>query len=484
MTGDDRDQRRFADMVRIVAILTCAVLAACATRRDVAPPAAVPPPTADLTPLFQRGCYTCLEQVYVEADARGLRQQAFEAATLLTLRSKELGLPFEAWFERARERAPLDASAAVYLEIVAAIPQALLSGNRDVLQELQARQRARTRLPDWRDALRAGSGSDLFRAYLDVSLVCAFGRLREDDGSFSEAPEPFAQSPLYQYRIGICDGSHADRLKAVRAQDAEFVDADFALGRYALGDPSNPDPETGLKHLAAAAQAFPASPAIVATIGDVHRGWEEWEPALAAYDAAIAVSPNHPEAMLGRTISLSRLLRSREAIDAATRMIELGQWRIGEAYYWRAWNHLLRGDIQLARRDADSARPLMANAALFVLSGTIEWRLRRLESAEHEFQQALTMDLGECEAAFNLGVVRGELGKESEALAAFQQARQCYELSIQLRRTAIETIRSGPGTAMARTRAAAVHERVLADLEDRRSEVMRALEVLAKLKPS
>ena len=122
----------------------------------------------------------------------------------------------------------------------------------------------------------------------------------------------------------------------------------------------------------------------------------------------------------------------------------------------------------------------MANAALFVLSGTIEWRLRRLESAEQEFMQALTMDLGECEAAFNLGVVRDELGKSPEALAAFHQARQCFDLSIKVRREAIATIRSGRGTDTAKARAAAVHERVLADLEDRQKEVLRALDLLEK----
>jgi tetratricopeptide (TPR) repeat protein len=216
----------------------------------------------------------------------------------------------------------------------------------------------------------------------------------------------------------------------------------------------------------------------------VYRGWEDWAPALDAYDAALAVSPDHPEGMLGRTVSLSRLMRSAEAIAAATRMIELGQWRVGEAYYWRAWNYLLLGSYDLARRDADSARTRMANAAMFVLSGTIEWRMMRLESAEREFQQALTMDLGECEAAFNLGVVRDELGRQDGSLAAFEQARRCYDLSMAVRREAISAIRSGPGTESAKARAAAVHERVLADLEDRHRDALRAIEVLTKVAAS
>lgn len=470
--------------MRIVVTLACLFLAACAARRDTAAPGPLPAP-ADLTPLFEHGCYACLERAYAEAAARGTnQQQAFEAAALLAMRSKELGLPFETWLDRAREHASADGLSASYLEMVESLPRAPLSGSRESFQELQSRMRARKLLPEWRDALQAGTASELFRAYLDVSLVCAFGRLREDDRSFSEPLHPVARTPLYQYRVAICDSTYASRLAALRDGDPVFVDADFALGRYAIDDPVSPDPEGGLVRLASAARAFPGSAAIATTIGEVHRVWEEWAPALAAYDAALAVSPGHPEAMLGRTISLSRLLRSHEAIEMATRMIELGQWRVGEAYYWRAWNHLLLGDYDAARGDADRARPLMANAAIFVLSGTIEWRLRRLQTAEAEFQQAIAIDLGECEAALNLGIVRGELGKPAEALAAFEQARRCYDLSIGLRRTAIDTIRSGPGTPTAKARAAAVHERVLADLEDRRNDAIRAIEVLQKVKPS
>jgi tetratricopeptide (TPR) repeat protein len=468
-------------MWRIVAALAVLVFTCgCAARRAEPARAAESLPAGDLTTLVEHGCYRCLESAFALAEMRGARAVAFEAAALLSLRSKELGLPFEAWLDKARERAPLNDWSPLYLEIVAAVPPVAMSGVRDGTVELKARMQARASLSAWRETLHSGDASDVFRTYLDLSLVCAFGRLRQDEQSFTEPLDPVARTPIYQYRLGICDNTYAERLGALRRADAEFVDADFALGRYALEDPLNPDPETALRYLESALAAFPGSPAIATMIGDVHRAWEDWAPALVAYDAALSMLPEHPEAMLGRTISLSRLIRPVEAIETATRMIALGQWRIGEAYYWRAWNRLLLDEYQLARRDADSARTLMANAALFVLSGTIEWRLRRLESAEQEFTQALTMDLGECEAAFNLGVVRDELGKSPEALAAFRQARQCFDLSIKVRREAIATIRSGRGTDTAKARAAAVHERVLADLEDRQKEVLRALDLLEK----
>ena len=101
-----------------------------------------------------------------------------------------------------------------------------------------------------------------------------------------------------------------------------------------------------------------------------------------------------------------------DAITTATTVIEGGQWMVGEAYYWRAWNQLRLGNLPMARReDADRALTQMANARVFVLSGVIEWRMRRLETAERDFQRAVTIDFGECEGAFDLGMVRDDCAR-------------------------------------------------------------------------
>jgi tetratricopeptide (TPR) repeat protein len=244
-------------------------------------------------------------------------------------------------------------------------------------------------------------------------------------------------------------------------------------------DPTG-DREAGLRRLRSAAAAFPRSPAIAVWIGNTYRSWEEWPAALEAYDAARAVSPQHPDALIGRTIALSQLGRAQEAIATATTVIDGGQWMVGEAYYWRAWNQLRLGNLLMARGDADRARTQMANARVFVLSGVIEWRMRRLESAERDFQQAVTIDFGECEGAFDLGIVRDELGQRAESLAAFRQAGQCNDLSIKVRREAISKIDAGPGTSASRARDAARHQRALMELEERRDEIAQAIDLLEK----
>lgn len=463
-------------------VLLAAILAltGCATARPRGA-AAVPSSTSvgeDAAGLIRRGCYRCLEQAFARAEAAGTPVQAFEAAALLVLRSKELGLPTEPWLGRARKLAAADVSLAPSLAMVEAIPPHPMSDDRDALFDVRARTQARTSLEGWRESLHDGTTSNVFRMYLDVALVCGFGTLKANAESFTGQLDDDARAPIYQYRVGICDSSHAELLKTLRAADADFVDADFALGRYAIDDPVSPDQEDALRRLDSARAAFPESPAIAVTLGNVYRRWEEWSNALAAYDGALAGSPRHPEALIGRVISLSYLARPQEAIATASQLIDAGQWHLGEAYYWRGWNQLRLEQHDLARGDADRAKTLMSNAAVFVLSGVIEWRLRRLETAEQEFQSAISIDFGECEAALDLGIVRDERRKPIEALAAFQQARQCYDLSITLRREAIAKVLDGPGTDTSKARDTARHQRELADLEDRREEALRAIALL------
>ena len=404
-----------------------------------------PAPAAEgVERLIRQGCYRCLEQAFAEAEAHGAATQAFEAAALLVLRSKELGLPSEPWLGHARSRAAADPSLTPYLTMVEAIPPHAMSDDRDALFDVRGRSQARSSLQVWRDSLHSGATSNVFRLYLDVALICGFGTLKEDDQSFSGQLDADVRSPIYQYRVGACDSAHRQRLRTLRASDGAYVDADFALGRYALDDPANPDQDEALWRLQSASAAFPRSP----------RSASPWAMSIAAGRNGQTRSPR-----MTRCSPLAEASRSADwpgdfplAPDASRggdsnrhRADRGGQWHLGEAYYWRGWNHLGLAQHDLARSDVDRAKTLMSNAAVFVLSGVIEWRLRRLDGAEKEFESAIAIDFGECEAALDLGIVRDEQRKPVESLAAFQQARQCYDLSIALRREAIAKIAGRPG---------------------------------------
>ena len=183
-------------------------LAGCAARQPVAlaPP---PPVVVDIEAAIAHGCYRCLEQAYDVAQARGVRSLAFEAAALLVLRSKELGTPYEPWLERARALAPADGSAALVLAIIEAAPVDPLT-DREASLDVGGRFKARASMPAWQKELQTAQASAPLRAYLDVSLICAYQGAPARDTTLAAAQWP--QAPLVQYRVGICASAYGKGL--------------------------------------------------------------------------------------------------------------------------------------------------------------------------------------------------------------------------------------------------------------------------------
>ena len=332
----------------------------------------------------------------------------------------------------------------------------------------------------WYDVLQTGSSSEAFRRYLEVTLICAVDRRPERFERLDALVPRLPDLPLLKYRLGLCDERYQAQLLAVQSDVPDFTDADYALGQYALRDREKPDQDAALRRFRSAAAAFPSSTSIPMTIGNLYQAWEDWASALAAFDQALTLLPSHPDALLGRVISLSNLDRHEEAIASATQLIDGGRWHLGQAFYWRAWNYFNTGNNQAARTDADRTRTLMVNPAVFLLSGMIEWRFLRRAPAETEFQEALKMDFGQCEAAFYLGGVRYELAKLPEAIAAMNQARQCYDLTLAVRRKLLDQAMAGPGTPEYKAREAAKHQRSIDSVQKRREETTAALERMQK----
>ena len=392
---------------------------------------------------------------------------SFEAAVLLALRSRELGLPFMEWMDRARALMPAGPAWETYLDIAASIPVDPLSADRDAI--LAVRRPPRATLDKWRDALKAGPASDVFRAYLDVSLACSPGLVDQRETATAAVLDRFAGVPLLQYRAGVC--GRTALLHDVLRHDAGFADVNLELGRAAL-QRERPDYDEALKYLAAASAAFPLSATIIATVGNIHLQREEWPEALETFEATLALVPTHRDALLGKVISLSHLSQHEAAVASASLLLELGNWFVADAHYWRAWNQYRLGQIPAARADVDRARALARNAPTLVLSGIIAWREGRLDAADADFQDALNLDFGQCEAASYLGGVRAEQGRWQEGLAAFRHAAQCFELAVVTRRKAVAELTGGAAPTPAVLRQVAAHERAIAEADARRVEAV------------
>ena len=457
---------------RIAALfLALATSAACAARPvAIATPGATTSSTHTIDALIARGCFGCLMQAYDAAATASNQTRIFETALLLTARAKELGLPYAPWLERARAELPAGPDWSDYLAIVQALRIDPLADDRDTVlgETLKYRASAET-VAAWRADLAAGAGSPLLRAYLELSLICQYV-VTDRNVTIAATVQRFPDVPLIEYRAGACGSSQAPHLAAVRDAVPEFADVDFLLGRYALDVPRQPDQDEALRRFTAARVAFPESPAILASLADLRRDREEWTEALDAYDATLVLVPTHRDALLGRAVTLSHLGRHDDAVAAATRIIDLGSWFTGEAYYWRAWNEYHLAHIEDARIDTDRAKGLMHNASVLVLSGMIEWHDHRLDESEAELQDALTLDAGQCEAAFLLGAVRAERRQWAAGAAAFELAQRCYDLSVTLRREAIARITAGPGTEDGKARQIARQERAMTEETQHRDE--------------
>ena len=472
-------------------LTTAGLLAGCATRPapviDTSRLAA-----ADVERLVSSGCYRCLESAFATAAAAGLREQAFESALLLAARSKELGLPHGRWIEAARGAVPAGTMLASTLplasagwekliDIVLSIPLDPFSGDRDALMiENAATRRQRPVLEQWRRELAAGPGSSLLRSYLDLSLACGPLLYEERDAASDAALRLHPGVALVQYRVGIC--GRTTLLTGLLQRIPDFADAEFELGRAAL-QRERADQEEALRRFVAAHRAFPASPTIASAIGSVRQDREEWEEALLAYEAALASVPTHRDALLGRTVSLSRLARHPEALTAATTLIDLGSWFISDAYYWRAWNAYQMNDVEAARVDVDRSKAGFRSPAALLLSGVIAWREKQVPFAETEFEAALAADFGYCEAALYLGEARAERRRWEDSLAAFQHAEQCFTLAIETGSKAIEQLSATEASAQSNARQIASHQRTVADAERRRaSAIQRASSIRAQVK--
>jgi tetratricopeptide (TPR) repeat protein len=397
-------------------------------------------------------------------------------------------MPGDLWAERAKAVTGADGSRNQLLLMAAAVRPDVLSGDRDSMLASPAEvSRTRALVPAWRQTLAAVSStaagsndarSKEFRTYLEASLVCTYSSPDQRDAFVKAMGEGLV--PLLEYRAAFCQFADAARLEPL--VESGFVDAEFPLGKAALdggadiyATAATKDYEQALRRLQAVVAEFPESLSARTLIGNIYLEYEEWQAATTAFDAVLALLPSHPDALLGRTNSVSRLGRYQEGIDTATRLIERGNWYVGQALYWRAWNYNALKNYPTARVDANRAKTLMVNAGVFLLSGLIDWSLEQRPTAETEFETALTMDFGQCEAAFYLGGVRAEMRKAPEGIAAFKQANQCYDLATTVRRKLIESVLAGKASEQTKARQIASHQRAITANDERKGQATRLI---------
>ncbi|MDP6580932.1 MAG: alpha/beta fold hydrolase [Vicinamibacterales bacterium] len=364
--------------------------------------------------LVMRGCYRCLVEagvLYEHLLRRGVEPAiasagVFRTALLKGLREREMGLPGRGAFARADELAGEAGAPDVwrtFVEIADVAPWQDVGLTREFLDRAGARLREAhgERRDDWNATLRPLVPTDPLAAYLYLGLNCTGGWFAEQPPELADVLAGHDEALFVRYRQARCSGGLVE-LSGIATLEPRFTEMEFFLRQRAMRDQS---PHLAEFHYQAGRDDWPDWPAPALALARLLLVAEDFASSLTYFDEVLTLVPDQRDALLGKATALSYLERGEEALAPLDRLVELGQWYLGEAYYWRAWNRFtLRAD-ELAREDIDQAKTHRSDADVFVLSGVIALEQDRLVDARRELETAQQRDRTECDASFHLGRV-------------------------------------------------------------------------------
>lgn len=391
--------------------------------------------------LVLQGCYDCLLEARTIYDRVAVGQarplvvaRLFETELLIALREKELALDWSAALNRARALVPSlppGLEGERYLAVVDAILPDSEGWPRAELDAL--RRAARNMRPvdgeiEW---LQTGALAAPVREYLSLALGCSYPAQRPAPGQpprrAPRPPLPSDAPPLLKYRAGFCGGVTQANMEQVRAAVPKFVETSYYLARLVVATAQKNGPGKGRELLTEVQTRFPKSPSVTYLSGRFNQLIGDCRAALRYYDETIAIKRVHEDALLGRTMCLTFLKRTEEAITAATVIVDARLDNIALGYYWRAWNRHYKKELDLARADIERAKALQARADIYLLAGMIEYDQKELPIAKIDLRVARDMESESCTASWYLGLVEMDLKNFAPSAEHFETAMGCYE---------------------------------------------------------
>jgi tetratricopeptide (TPR) repeat protein len=385
--------------------------------------------------LFSEGCYTCLKEslAIYEKHLQSARppldtaEKAFDAALLIALREKELGIPWQAAMSKAREMV-VPARQSVF-----DAAQLIIGDTSSLDPEQRALVTGRNRPPveadnPTRRALDAAPPADLAAKYVALSIDCEQQPKLSDSVDAKALMSAYAGVPLMQFRLSTCGRPGGPDVAALRATNPRWTDTLYWEGRRELGSSRGEmiDFPKALGFFTLGREAFPASVMLTMASANASLASEEFEAALSAFDDVIAIYPTHRDALNGRMQALSYLLRHEDGIAAATRLLDLGTWHIADANYWRAWNRYQIKEYETAWVDVENATRGLSNGRVYMLAGLIAYARQDLPTAINRFDVAFQVDSSACDAVWMSGLV--SIDQEQLAVAApkFTRGMTCF----------------------------------------------------------
>jgi tetratricopeptide (TPR) repeat protein len=446
--------RRLLPFVVVAAICT---VPGCAARQPPAPIRDVAAIEAHADGLARAGCYQCLKDALAMLPAgAAFDPRRFRLLVLAAARVRELGLIGEPdWLGGARDLAGVSPTAVQQLLIDLASATVMPRGTRQPMPSGGAVERLNREQLGTRAVQQLASlgQTDVAAAYFLQHAMCSDLGLGPEAAEISEA---MRRVPLVAYRLASCSRVDGEALDALLAAEPRLVELHYFKATAAFVAGALLTTERELREFDA---RFPAAPASALLRGQVLLALEEFEAAAAAFDVVLATDAGQPEALLYRMRAVSQLGDAARGEAASDRLVTLGTWYQGEAYYWRAWNRRALGRLDQAASDIETAKRVLFNAAVPKLAGFIAFDRQQLELALTELTTSRERNGNDCEVLFAIGQVHARHGRWAEAAESFAVTIGCTQAAQAAARTRMDEVAVAPLDPPRRARLQARAER-------------------------
>ena len=388
--------------------------------------------------LYARGSYLSLKQAFRIYEARiGFpsilqkhKNRYLKTALLLALRQYELGIVDEDYIKKAEVHIMTDPSVrdyALYIRAVKSmIDYSLGMSKTETIGESQLNDYL-----DWikdnaaalNEQLSKSAPYEEFFAYLYIAVNEYFTHWIEDKPNYDILKRNFSGSPLIRYKLSIFPEVEQEGLQRLVNEDPEFVEAYQFLGQIELMQGKTLSAE---KYFLYAYEKIPRSAAVILSLTRIYFILEEYDRCLDHNEKVLALAPTNRDALLGKAISLSILGRHQEAKGVCRTLLDLGKYYIGEAYYWLGWNDNELKEFDLAWENVEKAKNyLIGHHELHFLAGIIAFEKKDLKRSEEEFQEALGLNPGYCEAHYYIGSIYAKREEWKDSGSSYETSARC-----------------------------------------------------------
>jgi len=392
--------------------------------------------------LFKKGSYTCLKeafQIYHDILSEPnyqeqTKEKIIKTGLLLTLREKELGILKNKYLEQPSDiikGSPSLSEFSLYLEIVNLIPTETMGATQDAKADISRTfstwDKLKKNIDTWNEQIKEKSETDEFFAYFYISLnrSLPFHIKTKDKPDFSRLVGVFPDSSLIQYIFSLYPKENQKSLEELVQKEPRFYEAHYSLGEIAL---MRKQLITAERNFLKAYEQIPESSSTIISLASIYLSFEELEKSLEFHEEALRMAPAYRAALLGKALCLGYLGKNEEAIETLNRLVELGEYHMGEAHYWLAWNYDELENLHKAWENIEKAKNYFVGySQVLSLAGIIAFKKETLEVAEENLKEALKLDPSNCEASYYLGKVYATYQDWKKSGVHFEKAALCNE---------------------------------------------------------